>query len=102
MTRSVEMRMRTWIGVAIGSVVGAGCLICWVSRSTFDVAPWAFVIALLLGVGIGVAFSHRERDIALPMPLAAVVAGFVGAFLIPLVLGFLWLMMALLIGGSGD
>jgi hypothetical protein len=36
------------------------------------------------------------------MPLAAVVAAFVGAFLIPLFPGFLWLVIALAIFGSGD
>ena len=41
-----------------------------------------FVLSAPFGLALGFAFARQERDVAVPMPWAAVVAGFAGSFLL--------------------
>ena len=91
------MQRATHLGIVVGTLAGAALLVHAVHAGGWDAALTASV-AVACGAAVGYGFGHRERDVAFTMPYAAGAAALGGAFLVPFVVFFAFVLLLALTG----
>jgi hypothetical protein len=88
---SLSAQQRKFLTTAwtVAGAVGGAAVALGPITSGGNVAWWGWAIYVLVGIGPGVLagnlFARRERDVAIPTPLAAGVAAFVVSVVSPFV-----------------